>query len=258
MQDSIKLSKEDLKQLNSRIGIKHLLSNKKIDLKESLRLTKHELELRGLQAELVQLQAWTIENNKKIIIVFEGRDTAGKGETIRRIAAHINPRYYKIAALPKPTLEEQGQWYFQRYVNRLPKPGEIVFFDRSWYNRAVVEPVNGFCTKEQYEQFMKQVKEFEKMIIDSNTFLIKFYLSISKEEQASRFEEIKSSPVKKWRITEVDKKAQQLWNEYSNYIDIMLKETSMIEAPWIKIDANRKTEARIEAAKHILKTIPYK
>ena len=153
-----------------------------------------------------------------------GRDAAGKGGAIRRITAHINPRYYRKVALPKPTVEEEGQWYFQRYVNRLPKPGEIVFFDRSWYNRAVVgKPVNDFCTKEQYEKFMGQVNEFERMIFESGTFFIKFYFSISKEEQARRFKEIKASPLKRWKMTRVDENAQKLWNKYTRYKNEMFK-----------------------------------
>lgn len=258
MSDSIHLSDEDLKDLNSKTGIKQLLSSKKLDLKKALRLTQYELELRKLQAELVKLQAWGIKNKKKIVIIFEGRDAAGKGGAIRRISAHINPRYFNIVALPKPTEDEIGQWYFQRYVNRLPKPGEIVFFDRSWYNRAIVEPVNGFCTREEYERFINQVNDFEKMIMESDTYLIKFYFSISKEEQAKRFDEIKESPLKKWKITAVDERAQELWDEYSRYKQVMLDKTNTPESPWILIDANRKTDARLEAMKHILKSIPYK
>jgi polyphosphate kinase 2 len=203
------------------------------------------------------LQNWVIKGDKKIVILFEGRDAAGKGGAIRRITAHINPRHYKIVALPKPTLEEQGQWYFQRYVNRLPKPGEIVFFDRSWYNRAVVEPVNGFCTEVQYQRFMGQVNDFERMIIESDIYLIKFYFSISKEEQARRFKEIKSSPLKKWKITPVDERAQELWDDYTLYKQKMFEKTNLKQSPWVIIDANRKTDARIIATEHILKVIPY-
>ena len=157
------LSKEDLIILNSKIGLKHLIADKKLNIEKALRQTRYELRMRELQTELIKLQNWVIGNGKKVVIIFEGRDAAGKGGAIRRITAHINPRHYRIVALPKPTEEEEGQWYFQRYVNRLPKPGEIVFFDRSWYNRAVVEPVNGFCTELQYERFMGQVNEFERM-----------------------------------------------------------------------------------------------
>ena len=205
---ALTLSKEDLELLNSPIGLKMLFSEKKTNLEKVLRLAKYETKLRELQAELIALQNWVINHDKKIVILFEGRDAAGKGGAIRRITAHINPRYYRIIALPKPTIEEEGQWYFQRYVNHLPKPGEIVFFDRSWYNRAVVEPVNGFCTQKQYETFMGQVNEFERMILESDTYLIKFYFSITKAEQARRFQDIKSTPLKRWKMTRVDERAQ--------------------------------------------------
>ena len=160
-------------------------------------------------------------------------------------------------ALPKPSQEEASQWYFQRYVNKLPKAGEIVFFDRSWYNRAIVEPVNGFCTKEQYEIFMGQVNDFERMILESKIHLIKFYFSITKEEQAKRFAEIKRNPLKRWKLTPVDAKAQELWDDYTAYKDRMFKNTHTEQAPWIVINANQKTRARIEALSHILAQIPY-
>lgn len=254
----IKLSKEDIELLNTPIGMQHLFADKKVDLHRALRLTRYETELRDLQAELIKLQNWVIENKKKVIVLFEGRDAAGKGGAIRRITAHINPRYYRIVALPKPTEEEIGQWYFQRYVNKLPKAGEMVFFDRSWYNRAVVEPVNNFCTKEQYETFMNQVNDFERMIIESDTYLIKFYFSINKEEQARRFKDIKTSPLKKWKMTPVDMNAQELWDEYTKYKVKMMEHTNPESSPWITIKANQKSTARIAAAKYILDAIPYK
>ncbi|WP_246200186.1 polyphosphate kinase 2 [Maribacter luteus] len=254
----ITLTKDDLELLNSKLGLRCLFANKKIDLEKALIDIKYELRLREQQAELVKLQAWAIENKKKIVIIFEGRDAAGKGGAIRRMAAHINPRYYRIVALNKPTEDEEGQWYFQRYVNKLPKPGKIVFFDRSWYNRAVVEPVNGFCTEEQYNRFMSQVNDFEKMIIESNTYLIKFYFSISKEEQEKRFEDIRKSDLKRWKLSAVDEKAQDLWDEYTRYKQIMLKDTNTEHAPWIRIEADKKTEARLKAIDHVLNVIPYK
>jgi polyphosphate kinase len=252
------LTPEETNLLNSKVGLKALFANKKVDLEKALQGAQYETELRNKQAELVKLQAWAINNDKKIVIIFEGRDVAGKGGAIRRLSAHINPRYYKIVALDIPTIEEQGQWYFQRYVNQLPKPGEIVFFDRSWYNRAVVEPVNGFCTKKEYNVFMSQVNDFERMIIQSNTILIKFYFSITKEEQARRLAEIKESDLKRWKISPVDERAQELWDEYTKYKRLMHKKTSTELAPWVIIDANKKTDARIAAINHILKTVPYK
>ena len=254
----IKLSKADVELLNTPIGMRQLFADKKPDLQKALRLARYETELRELQAELIKLQNWVMENKQKVVILFEGRDAAGKGGAIRRITAHINPRYYRIVALPKPTEEEIGQWYFQRYVNRLPKAGEIVFFDRSWYNRAIVEPVNNFCTKGQYETFMNQVNDFERMIMESDIYLIKFYFSINKEEQARRFKDIKMSPLKKWKMTPVDQNAQRLWDEYTKYKVKMMERTNLESSPWVTIDANQKTEARITAVKYILETIPYK
>src|SRR5690606_13485486 len=203
------------------------------------------------------LHNWVIANDEKVVIIFEGRDAAGKGGAIRRIAAHMNPRMYRVVALPKPTEGESKMWYFQRYVNHLPKPGEIVFFDRSWYNRAVVEPVNGFCTPEEHETFMSHVNAFEEMLQAAGTHLIKLYFSISKEEQALRFRETAADPLKKWKLTPVDKRAQELWDEYTRYKEKMFRLTNTPNAPWIIIQANRKTEARIEALEHIIKVIPY-
>ena len=252
-----RISKEELELLNTPLGLKCLFAEKKTNPTKALRMTKYEMEFKELQANLIDLQNWVIARKKKVVVIFEGRDAAGKGGAIRRITAHINPRQFRIVALPKPTVEEQGQWYFQRYVNRLPKPGEIVFFDRSWYNRAVVEPVNGFCTKPQYQNFMDQVNSFERMILDSDTFLIKFYFSISKEEQAIRFKEIKSNPLKKWKMTPVDMRAQELWDEYTAFKLRMFEHTNLPHSPWIIINADKKYEARIQALRHIIETIPY-
>lgn len=253
----IQLSEDDISLLNTPLGLRSLLSDKKTNVEKALRSTRHEMKIKELQTELIKLQNWVIAKNKKIVVIFEGRDAAGKGGAIRRITAYINPRQYKIVALPKPSVEESGQWYFQRYVNKLPKPGEMVFFDRSWYNRAVVEPVNGFCTKQQYRNFMNQVNGFERMIMDSDTYLIKFYFSITKEEQANRFKEIKSNPLKKWKMTAVDRKAQELWDEYTAFKVKMFEHTDLKNSPWIIIDADKKTDARIEALRYIIDTIPY-
>ncbi len=253
----LSLKQADLEVLNSKIGLKYLLADQKIDIPKALRLARYELQLRDLQAELVTLQKWVIDNGKKVLVLFEGRDAAGKGGAIRRITAHINPRHFRIVALGIPTDEEKGQWYFQRYVNRLPKPGEMVFFDRSWYNRAVVEPVNGFCTDREYEIFMQQVNDFEKMIIESDTYLIKFYFSITKQEQYRRFQDIKSSPLKKWKMTDVDRKAQALWDQYTHYKEKMFAQTNQPASPWVILDANKKTEARAKAIEYLLQTIPY-
>jgi polyphosphate kinase 2 len=206
---------------------------------------------------LVKLQQWVLKENKRVAIVFEGRDAAGKGGSIRRFMEHLNPRSSRLVALNKPTNVEKGQWYFQRYIKELPNPGEIVFFDRSWYNRAVVEPVNGFCTAEEYEIFMNQVNDFEKMILESGIHLVKIYMSISKKEQAKRFADIKSNPLKQWKMTKLDEKAQILWEQYTEYKNAMFQKTNTNISPWKVIRANRKTEARVNVINHVLNSIPY-
>ncbi len=255
---AIRLNKTDVSLLNSKVGLYTLFKKKNINLKEVLEEAKSETELKKLQAELIKLQTWVIKNNKKVVVLFEGRDAAGKGGAIRRITEYINPRHFRIVALDIPTLDEKNQWFFQRYVNQLPKQGEILFYDRSWYNRAVVEPVNGFCSKKDYKIFMSQVNDFERMLVQSDIYLIKFYFSITKKEQARRFAEIQKNPLKQWKITPVDKKAQALWYDYTRYKDAMFKATSTKLVPWVIIDANKKSPARLQAMSHILKTIPYK
>lgn len=254
----MKLSPKAIKSLNRKKGIKQFLLYENASVSKTLRNVNFEDKLKKLQVELIHLQQWVVENNQKVVVIFEGRDAAGKGGAIRRITEHLNPREFRVVALPKPTEEEKGQWYFQRYINQLPQEGKMVFFDRSWYNRAVVEPVNGFCTQEEYDVFMNQVNEFERMIIESGIQLIKFYFSISKAEQAKRFREIKASPLKKWKFSNVDQKAQSLWDEYSKYKTLMFEKTNTQIAPWLIVKANRKTQARIESINHILKTVPYK
>ncbi|MBT8253911.1 MAG: polyphosphate kinase 2 [Flavobacteriaceae bacterium] len=252
-----KYTRKDIKRLNSKLGIIEFLSDEDTSVTKVLRDVNYEARLKLLQVELIHLQHWVDEYKKKIVIVFEGRDAAGKGGAIRRITEHLNPRQFKVVALPKPTSEEKGQWYFQRYINQLPREGEIVFFDRSWYNRAVVEPVNGFCTNTEYKIFMNQVNDFERMIIESGIMLLKFYFSISKDEQAKRFTDIISSPVKKWKYSAVDQKAMELWDEYTKYKELMFEKTNTEIAPWHIIKANRKGKARAEVIKRILDEIPY-
>ena len=255
--DITNLTNEEVDILNSKTGLKRLISYPKIDLKKTIRYVNYENYLDKLQVELIQLHNWVINNNKKMIVIFEGRDAAGKGGAIRRITERINPRHMRIVALPKPTEDEQTQWYFQRYVEQMPKAGEMVFFDRSWYNRAVVEPVNGFCTEKQYHIFMNQVNDFERMILDSGIHLVKIYMSISKKEQAKRFEEIKNDPLKQWKMTKLDERAQPLWDQYTEYKKAMFEKTNTDISPWKIIRANRKTEARVNVINHILKSIPY-
>ena len=251
------LSNKELKLLNSKKGLKLLIANESYTIPKALRFLKYEARVKSLQEELIKLQHWVVDNDEKVVVLFEGRDAAGKGGAIRRITEHLNPREFSVVALPKPTEEEEGQWYFQRYINHLPERGKIVFFDRSWYNRAVVEPVNGFCTNEQYEIFMNQVNEFERMIIESGIRLIKIYFSITKDEQAKRFEEIKQSAQKKWKFSAVDREALRLWDKYTEYKDKMFAKTNTEMSPWYVIQANRKTKARVEAIEKILELIPY-
>lgn len=252
-----KLSDTDLKKLNSKRGLLALFNGKDYNIQRAIRYYDYEMHLKKLQVELIRLQTWAIQNEERIIIIFEGRDAAGKGGAIRRVTERMNPRHLRIVALPKPTADERTQWYFQRYVNQFPKAGEIVFFDRSWYNRAVVEPVNGFCTHEEYQIFMTQVNDFERMIVQSGIRLVKIYMSISKREQEKRFEEIRNNPLKQWKMTLVDEKAQELWDVYTEYKRKMFDNTKSTNLPWKIIKANRKTSARVEAIQHILKSIPY-
>jgi polyphosphate kinase 2 len=255
--DAFQITKKDLKILNTNKGLAALFSKEPYNLEKAVRYVNYERKLAKLQVELIRLQTWAIENNERIIVIFEGRDAAGKGGAIRRITERINPRHLRIVALSKPNEDEQTQWYFQRYVAQFPKAGEIVFFDRSWYNRAVVEPVNGFCTKEEYEIFMNQVNSFEKMITESGIRLVKIYMSISKREQAKRFDDIRNDPLKQWKMTAVDEKAQELWEVYTAYKNKMFAKTKDGSVDWEIIKANRKTYARVAAIQHVLNSIPY-
>ena len=252
----MKITPKEVKKLNTTKGLLALLS-RPLHTEKAIRYVEYQNKLVKLQAELIRLQTWAINNNERIIIVFQGRDAAGKGGAIRRLTERINPRHMRIIALPKPTKDEQSQWYFQRYVEQFPKAGEIVFFDRSWYNRAVVEPVNEFCTPEEYTIFMNQVNDFERMILESGIHLVKIYMSISKKEQAKRFEDIKNDPLKQWKMTKIDEKAQDLWDRYTEYKNAMFVKTNTKISPWKVIRANRKTDARINVINHILKSIPY-
>ena len=251
------LSSSELKKLNSKKGLISLLSKDLINVDRTLRYLEYERKLVKLQIEVIKLQTWAINNNERVIVLFEGRDAAGKGGAIRRITERINPRHIKIVALPKPSEDEQTQWYFQRYIEQFPKAGEMVFFNRSWYNRAVLEPVNGFCSDEQYNVFMGQVNDFERMILESGIHLVKIYMSISKKEQAKRFDDLRGDPLKQWKMSPVDERAQELWDDYTKYKQAMFTITDTQKSPWKVIKANRKTEARVNTINHILKSIPY-
>lgn len=251
------LTPQDLEAISSKKGLKRLLKQKNFDLQKILDDLAYEEELRLLQVELVKMQKWVMDAGKKVTILFEGRDAAGKGGTILRFTQNLRPREMRIVALPKPTDREKGQWYFQRYVQKLPNPGEIVFFDRSWYNRAVVEPALGFCTEAQYKRFMQQVPEFEHMLYEDGMILIKFWFAISKEEQERRFKDRKESPLKHWKLSPVDEKAQKKWNEFTTYKNLMLNQTHTTFSPWIVVEANNKKRARLESIRYVLSKIPY-
>jgi len=253
----MKIGIKDLKKLNTKKGLLALLSKEPLNIERALRYVDYQKKLEKLQVELIRLQTWAIQKEERIIVIFEGRDAAGKGGAIRRLTERINPRHMRIVALSKPTKDERSQWYFQRYIEQLPKAGEIVFFDRSWYNRAVIEPVNGFCTQDEYEVFMNQVNDFERMILQSGIHVVKIYMSISKKEQSKRFADIKSDPLKQWKMTKLDEKAQDLWNDYTEYKNAMFKRTNTKISPWKIIRANRKTDARVNVITHILESIPY-
>ena len=214
-------------------------------------------ELFRLQGELVKLQDWVISSGHKVVILFEGRDAAGKGGVIKRITQRLNPRVCRVAALPAPNDRERTQWYFQRYVSHLPAAGEIVLFDRSWYNRAGVERVMGFCTDDQYEEFFRTVPEFEKMLVSSGIQLIKYWFSISDEEQHLRFLGRIHDPLKQWKLSPMDLESRRRWEEYTKAKEIMLERTHIAEAPWWVVQADDKKKARLNCIHHLLQQMPY-
>jgi len=214
-------------------------------------------ELFRLQAELVKLQDWVVKSGEKIVILFEGRDAAGKGGTIKRITQRLNPRVCRVAALPAPNAREQTQWYFQRYVAHLPGAGEMVLFDRSWYNRAGVERVMGFCTDEQYEEFFRSVPEFEKMLIRSGIRLIKYWFSVSDEEQQLRFLSRIHDPLKQWKLSPMDMESRKRWEEYTRAKEVMLQRTHIPEAPWWVVTSSDKKKGRLNCIHHFLSQVPY-
>lgn len=254
----MELSKEDLKILNSKIGLKHLLSRKKIDLKRALLAAKYEIVLREIQAELVKMQLWIIANEKKVMVLFHGGDPSEKSGIIRKILSHNNPRHYRVEVnLPHLSQKTNGEWYFKKFVEKLPQEGEMVFWDRSWYNRAIIEPVHGLCTQKEYELFMEQVNAFEKMLTDSGITLIKFYFNISRKEQARRLEEVKSDPLTKWKMTPFDETSKELWADYKDYKEKAMIQTNTNYAPWIEINKEKREEEMIEAARQLLQIVPY-
>ena len=253
------LTKQDFKALKTKEQFINLLKAKQPEeqFKDILNTLTYEKELKMLQAELVDLQQWVAKHNKRVCVIFEGRDAAGKGSAIRRFIEHLNPRSMRVVALTKPTDVEKGQWYFRRYIKEMPNPGEIVFFDRSWYNRAVVEPVMGFCNEEEYDKFMVQVPEFEHMLYEDGVDLIKFWFSISKEEQIRRFNSRLQSPLKRWKFSPVDQEGQKRWDDYTNYKEQMFSKTHTTFSPWIIIKTNEKKEARLESMRYVLSKFKY-
>jgi polyphosphate kinase 2 len=224
---------------------------------KAIRRFKREEELKPYQAELIRLQQYLEKTRTRMIILFEGRDAAGKGGTIRRVTRYMNEKHYRVVALGKPTEEQKTQWFFQKYVAQFPRGGEIVLFDRSWYNRAMVEPVFGFCSQEEYDNFMTGCPGFEKDLVRQGTILVKLYFSVTKEEQARRFERRKTDALRQWKLSEIDVQAQDRWDDFTNQKYDMLKNTNTTHAPWTIIRSNNKHLARLNAMKVILNSAPY-
>jgi polyphosphate kinase 2 len=231
-----------------------LISNEK---KPKLETKFYEKELGKLQVELVKLQEWVKDQGLKVVILFEGRDAAGKGGVIKRITESLNPRNVRVVALPAPTEREKTQWYFQRYVTHLPAAGEMVLFDRSWYNRAGVEKVMGFCTEDEYREFLRSVPEFERMLVRSGIILLKYWFSVSDDEQEKRFEDRIKDPTKRWKLSPMDLQSRSKWVEYSKAKDQMFAHTDIKQVPWYVVNADDKKRARLNCIHHVLSMIPY-
>ena len=230
---------------------------RKIERKKAYQRYLREEELKPFQAELIKMQQYLENSKRRMIILFEGRDAAGKGGTIRRVTRYMNEKHYRVVALGKPTEYQKTQWFFQKYVEQFPRGGEVVLFDRSWYNRAMVEPVFGFCSDEEYKNFIRGVTGFEKDLIRQGTILVKLYFSVTKEEQERRFERRKTDPLRQWKLSEVDVQAQERWDDFTNVKYQMLKKTHTTHAPWKIIRSNDKHLARLNAMKVILNSVPY-
>jgi len=225
--------------------------------KKAVKRYRREEELKPFQAELLRVQQYLEEKQRRMIILFEGRDAAGKGGTIRRVTRYMNEKHYRVVALGKPTEEQKTQWYYQKYVSTFPRAGEIVLFDRSWYNRAMVERVFSYCSEKEYYDFMRGVVGFERDLVRQDTILVKLYFSVTKEEQARRFDRRKTDPLRQWKLSEVDLQAQDRWDDFTNVKYEMLKRTHTIDAPWTVVRSNDKHQARLNAIKTILNAVPY-
>jgi len=249
--------KQESKKEKKRSFKEKMKAKGKVQIWKKIETIEYEKELASLQVELLKFQNYAKSKGLKILMIFEGRDAAGKGGTIKRITEHLNPRGARVVALEKPNEKESTQWYFQRYVTHLPAAGEIVLFDRSWYNRSMVEPVMGFCTERQHHKFLKDAPEFEEMLVDEGIQLFKFYFSVSKEEQARRFKARETDPLKQYKLSPVDKESQRLWDEYSLAKFMMLSATHTESAPWTIVKSDNKKKARLNTIKHILNFVDY-
>ena len=233
------------------------MSTKSSKAPKKLNKKAYEKELERLQAELVDMQQWVVETGARVVIIMEGRDAAGKGSAIKRITQYLNPRTCRVEALPAPNSREQGQWYFQRYVEKLPTKGEIVIFDRSWYNRAGVERVMGFCTDQEYVRFLHQAPTFEQMLVEDGIMLRKYWFSVSDEEQIKRFESRRNDPLRRWKLSPMDLQSITRWEDYSRAKDAMFIHTDTPTAPWYTVESEDKKRSRINVISHLLSTIPY-
>jgi len=246
------------KKIKTKEEEKNVYSDIKLDKKkDKLTKKKYEKQLNLLQVELVKLQRWINTKDLKVVVLFEGRDAAGKGGVIKRITQSLNPRICKVVALGTPTEKETSEWYFQRYVPHLPAAGEMVLFDRSWYNRAGVEYVMGFCTEDEHREFLRSSPEFERMLVRSGIKLIKYWFSVSDEEQERRFQNRIKDRTKRWKLSEMDLESREKWVEYSKAKDIMFAHTDIKQAPWFVVDADNKKRARLNTISHLLSSLPY-
>ena len=237
--------------------MRHQLAQVKNQNRKAVVKRREEQSLKPYQAELIRLQDYLEDTNRRMIILFEGRDASGKGGTIRRVTRYMNEKHYRVVALGKPTEEQKTQWFFQRYVERFPHGGEVVLFDRSWYNRAVVEPIFGFCTEEEYKNFMTGVAGFEKDLVRQGTIMVKLYFSVTKDEQAHRFERRRTDPLRQWKLSEIDVQAQDRWDDFTQQKYEMLRKSHTAHAPWTIVRSNNKYKARLNAMKVILNSVPY-
>jgi len=249
------VSLDELRQAHQQL--KEEFARLKAQTRKAVTRYRQEKELMPFQAELLQVQRYLEENRRRMIILFEGRDAAGKGGTIRRVTRYMNEKHYRVVALGKPTEEQKTQWYYQKYVSQFPRGGEIVLFDRSWYNRAMVERVFNYCSEKEYQDFMRGVVGFERDMVRQDTILVKLYFSVTKDEQARRFERRKTDPLRQWKLSEVDLQAQDRWDDFTNVKYEMLKRTHTIDAPWTVARSDDKHLARLNAIKVILNAVPY-